>query len=357
MNKTTNLMIGAIAAATLSTTALAQTTITVSTWAGPNHGINTIVWPTWKAWIEEATEGRVTVDVIHDMGPPASQMEMVADGIADATWVFHGYNTGRFQLTKLPEFPTFQEFSSENASSAYWHTHQEYLAAAGEHRGVDVVAAGVHGPGWIFSSEQYETLEDLKGKRIRVGGGVMGDLSNALELTGVALPPTGVYEAGSQGVIDGAMLVPEGLRSFRVAEIFPYTLTVDGGFYRGSFTIVVNPMIWDEMSPEDREAVESVSGERLSRLFGYMMDVVDVRGVDFAEELGHTFTKLGDEDLNTLKSMSDSMIAEWAESVSENRNVDAMAAIEFYREQLVAAAEEESVSSLVPDELVPDDAK
>ena len=169
---------------------------------------------------------------------------------------------------------------------------------------------------------------------------------------GVALPPTGVYEAGSQGVIDGAMLVPEGLRSFRVAEIFPYTLTVDGGFYRGSFTIVVNPMIWDEMSPEDREAVESVSGERLSRLFGYMMDVVDVRGVDFAEELGHTFTELGDEDLNTLKSMSDSMIAEWAESVSENRNVDAMAAIEFYREQLIAAAEEESVSSLVPDELV-----
>ncbi|BBI54279.1 hypothetical protein HORIV_67000 [Vreelandella olivaria] len=57
---------------------------------------------------------------------------------------------------------------------------------------------------------------------------MMGDLSNALNLTGVALPPTGVYEAGSQGVIDGAMLVPEGLRSFRVAEVFPYTLTVDG---------------------------------------------------------------------------------------------------------------------------------
>ena len=357
MNKTTKLMIGAIAAITLSTSALAQTTITVSTWAGPNHGINTIVWPTWKAWIEEATEGRVTVDVIHDLGPPASQMEMVADGIADATWVFHGYNTGRFQLTKLPEFPTFQDFSSENASSAYWHTHQEYLADAGEHRGVDVVAAGVHGPGWIFSSEKYETLEDLKGKRIRVGGGVMGDLSNALELTGVALPPTGVYEAGSQGVIDGAMLVPEGLRSFRVAEIFPYTLTVDGGFYRGSFTIVVNPMIWDQMSPEDREAVESVSGERLSRLFGYMMDVSDVRGVDFAESLGHTFTELGSDDLSTLQRMSDRMIAEWAESVSESRDIDAMAALEFYREQLVTAAQEESISRLVPEEFVSNDSE
>ncbi|WP_299313938.1 TRAP transporter substrate-binding protein [uncultured Halomonas sp.] len=350
MNKTTGLMIGTLTAAVMSTSALAQTTLTVSTWAGPNHGINTMVWPTWKSWIEEATEGRVTVEVVHDMGPPASQMEMVADGIADATWIFHGYNTGRFELTKLPEFPTFEDFSSENASAAYWRTHQEYLAAAGEHRGVDVVAAGVHGPGWIFSREKLETLGDMQGKRIRVGGGVMGDLSNALELTGVALPPTGVYEAGSQGVIDGAMLVPEGLRSFRVAEVFPYTLKVDGGFYRGSFTIAVNPMFWDQVSPEDRAAIEEVSGERLSRLFGYMMDTMDVRGVAFAEEQGHTFTELGADDLETLRGISDDMIADWAESVSSSRGVDAMAAIEFFREQLSAAAGDDSVGDLVPDE-------
>ncbi|MFQ3788540.1 TRAP transporter substrate-binding protein [Halomonas sp. A29] len=352
MRKTANLLIGALAAASLSVAAQAQTTITVSTWAGPNHGINTIVWPTWKAWIEEATEGRVTLDVVHDMGPPASQMEIVADGIADATWVFHGYNTGRFELTKLPEFPTFEDFSSEHASAAYWRTHQGHLAQAGEHRGVDVVAAGVHGPGWIFSREQYSTLDDLMSKRIRVGGGVMGDLSNALELTGVALPPTSVYEAGSQGVIDGAMLVPEGLRSFRVAEIFPHTLKVDGGFYRGSFTIVVNPTIWDRISPEDREAIEAVSGERLSRLFGYMMDTVDVRGVAFAEERGHTFTELNGSDLDTLRGISDALVQEWAETVSQSRGVDGMAAMQYFHEQLAAAAEEEGVASLVPQEFL-----
>ncbi|MGM0983117.1 MAG: TRAP transporter substrate-binding protein [Pseudomonadota bacterium] len=348
MYKTTGLVVGTLTAAIMSTSALAETTITVSTWAGPNHGINTIVWPTWKAWIEEATEGRVTVDVVHDLGPPDSQMAIVADGIADATWVFHGYNSGRFELTKLPEFPTFEEFSSESASAAYWHTHQEYLAEAGEHRGVDVVAAGVHGPGWIFTSDKVETLDELEDQRIRVGGGVMGDLSEALNLTGVALPPTGVYEAGSQGVIDGAMLVPEGLRSFRVAEIFPYTLRVDGGFYRGSFTIVMNPMVWEEISAEDREAIESVSGESLSRLFGYMMDVSDERGVEFAQELGHTFTSLGDEDLETLRNISEEMVADWVEDVSDS-GVDAEAALAYFQEQLAVAAEEDSVADMVPE--------
>ena len=346
MNKTTGLMIGTLTAAIMSTSALAQTTLTVSTWAGPNHGINTMVWPAWGAWIEEATEGRVTVEVVHDMGPPASQMERVADGIADATWVFHGYNTGRFELTKLPEFPTFEDFSSENASAAYWRTHQEYLAEAGEHRGVDVVAAGVHGPGWIFSSEKFETLDDMKGKRIRVGGGVMGDLSNALELTGVALPPTGVYEAASQGVIDGAMLSLEGLRSFRVAEVLPYTLTVDGGFYRGSFSIAMNPMFWDQVSPEDREAIEAVSGERLSRLFGYMMDVVDARGVEFAEEQGNTFTEISAADVDRLRDINEELVTGWSESVSD-RGVDALAAIEFFREQLVEAARHDSIADQI----------
>lgn len=351
MNKATRLLFGAaaIAGMGLTTPVLAQTTINISTWGGPSHGINTIVWPTWGAWIEEATEGRVTVEVVHDMGPPAAQMAIVADGIADATWVFHGFTPGRFELTKVPEFPIFEDFSSEVASAAYWRTHQEYLAQAGEHRGIDVVAVGVHGPGQIFTNQKVETLGALAEQRIRVGGGMMADLSNALELTGVALPPTGVYEAASQGVIDGAMLSLEGLRSFRVAEVLPHTLTVDGGFYRGSFSIAMNPMFWDRVSAEDRAAIEAVSGEPLSRLFGHMMDVVDARGVAFAEEQGNTFTALGEADVERLRSIADELITDWSVSVAD-RSEDAMAAVEYFRAQLGEAAEGESIADRVVSE-------
>ncbi|WP_416138706.1 TRAP transporter substrate-binding protein [Halomonas sp. HK25] len=348
MNKFARLTLGTVAVTSmaLSLPALAQTTLTVSTWGGPNHGINTLVWPTWGAWIEEATEGRVTLEVVHDMGPPAAQMEIVADGIGDVTWVFHGFNPGRFELTKLPEFPTFEDFTSEDASAAYWRTHQEYLAAAGEHRGIDVVAVGVHGPGQIFTRNHVEGLDDLAGLRVRVGGAIMGDLSNALGLTGVALPPTGVYEAASQGVIDGAMLSLEGLRSFRVAEVLPHTLTVDGGFYRGSFAIAMNPMFWDQISPEDRVAIEEVSGEHLSRLFGYMMDVVDARGVEFAEEQGNTFTRISDADVDRLRDINEELLADWSAAVAD-RGVDAMAAIAYFSEQLVEAAESERIADRV----------
>jgi TRAP-type C4-dicarboxylate transport system substrate-binding protein len=348
MKITHRLMIGAVAAfgVSLGTAAQAQETITVSTWGGPNHGVNTIVWPTWKAWIEEATEGRVTVEVVHDMGPPAAQMEIVADGIADASWIFHAHMAGRFLATQLPEFPTFEEFSSEDAAAAYWHTHQEHLAQANEHRGVDVLAMGVHGPGQIFTRTQVDSLDGLSGKRLRVGGGVMSGLADAMGVTGVAIPPTGVYEAASQGVVDGAMLTLESLRSFRVVEVAPHTLTVDGGFYRGSFAIVMNPMFWDQISPEDREAIESVSGENLSRLFGYMMDVSDESGVEFGKERGATFTEVSEEDIEKLRGVTEELIANWSSDVAE-RGIDAETALEHFREQLALAAESEGIADRV----------
>ncbi len=94
------------------------------------------------------------------------------------------------------------------------------------------------------------------------------------------------------------------------------------------------------------------SGERLSRLFGYMMDTVDVRGVEFAEERGHTFTELNGNDLEALRSISDTLVEEWAASVADSRGVDGMEAMRYFHEQLAAAAEEESVASLVPQEFL-----
>ncbi|TQE98838.1 MAG: TRAP transporter substrate-binding protein [Spiribacter salinus] len=306
-----------------------QTTLTVSSWGSPEHGVNSIVWPTYKKWIEEATDGRVTLEVVYDLAAPPGQMDAVYDGVADITWHFHGLTPGRFNMAKLPEFPYFEPVSSEVAAAAYWRTHQEHLDRVGEHQGLKLLGLGMHGPGLIYTREPADSLDDLQDMRIRVGGGVMGDIIDGLGIRGVNLPPTEVYEAASQGVIDGILLNPEALRSFRVAEVAPHVLRVPGGMYRGSFSLIMNRNTWQSLSAEDQEAIESVSGERLSRLFGHMMDIEDERGYEFGEEHDVTITEASDSFIQAVRDVSADLEAQWQKK-AEAEGVDGEAAMAMY---------------------------
>ncbi|MED5390664.1 MAG: C4-dicarboxylate ABC transporter substrate-binding protein, partial [Pseudomonadota bacterium] len=112
-------------------TLFAQEVLNISSWAPPTHHMNAVVWPTWGKWVEEATEGRVTAKIEYKLASPLKQFELVRDGVADAAWIFHGYNT-RYVATQAVEMPNLGT-SAEAASVAYWRVHQKYLAKADEH--------------------------------------------------------------------------------------------------------------------------------------------------------------------------------------------------------------------------------
>lgn len=129
-----------ILAATLATlasttAAFADKTMVISSWLPPSHVMNDTVWPEFISRIEAATEGRVTGKIEYQLASPPSQADLIEDGGADAAWIFHGYNPGRFVTTKLIEIPGL-EGDSAAASAAHWRAHDQILGAANEHDGV-----------------------------------------------------------------------------------------------------------------------------------------------------------------------------------------------------------------------------
>jgi len=325
---------GLLLLASASANAAPEKVLKISSWASPNHGINKVVWPTWGEWIKEATEGRVEVKIEYDLAPPQSQIDVVTDGIGDVTWIFHGHKAGRFKLTQLPEIPTFKGgVSSELASKAYWNTYEKYLKKGKEHRGVKVMAVGVHGPGQLITKDKVTSLSDVKGKKIRVGGGVISNIAKDMKVTPVFIPTPKVYESLSQGVVEGTYLPVESLSSFRLAEVANNTLMFPGGLYRGSFAIVMNPDAFEDISKKDRDAIMAVSGEKLSRLFGKMMDDYDNNAYAKAKASGHVFTDASPELVSELKSMTTEIIDGWYKT-AKKRKVDGPAAFEYYQEQL-----------------------
>ena len=119
--------------------------------------------------IEKATEGRVKVKMEYGLGHPKTMFELVEDGVADASWSYHGYVPGRFKLTSIVEQPMLG-VSAEAASVAHWRIHQKYLAQGGEHEGVILAALFTHGPGQIQMAKPIASLSELKGKKISVTG-------------------------------------------------------------------------------------------------------------------------------------------------------------------------------------------
>ena len=324
-------LIGGVAAVALAWTAAgqAETVLRVSSWAPPTHGINAVVWPTWGKWIEEATQGRVKIKVEYGLGSPPAQPDLIRDGVADVSWIFHGYNPGRFLLTQVVELPGLGT-SAEAASVAYWRVYEKYLAVANEHKGLKVIGLTSHGPGIIHTKKPINSLADLKGLKIRIGGGVSGAVGKALGVVGVQVPAPKVYETLAQGVADGIFMPMETKKSFRLKEVTPYSLIMPGGLYYGSFAFIMNPARFASLSKQDQDAILSVSDEKLSRLAGKMWDDADKVGLADAKAAGNTITVADDAMKKRYYEMVAPIETRWLNAAGA-MGIDASAALSELR--------------------------
>ena len=256
----------------------ADYTLTVSSWAPPTHGVNAKLWPTLIEMIEDATGGKVTAQIKYRLGPPPAQMDLVQDGAADLSWIFHGYQAGRFTATKLIELPGYRG-DAEAASVAYWRVHEAHLAAADEHKGVKLIGLMTHGPAHLHSARKVTSLDQVAGMKLRVPGGVGGDAGAALGATGIQVPAPKVYETLASNAADGVVMPFEARKGFKLTEVAQNVYEMPGGLYRGSFALIMNRETFDGLPEALRTALdEKVFGEPASRMAGAVWDEIDVAG-------------------------------------------------------------------------------
>jgi len=312
----------------LSASAVAETVLRVATWLPPGHAMNAEMWPTWGKWIEEATEGRVKIKLEYGMGHPKSMFDLVEDGVVDASFSYHGYVPGRFKLPQIAEQPGLG-VNAEAASVALWRVQNKYFTKADEFEGLTLAAIFTHGPGYVHTIKPISSLADLKGKKIRIGGGIQSDLGKRLAITPIAAPGSKVYEMLQQGVIDGVFMPMGEQQSLRLYEVAPNVLAVPGGMYLGSFSIFINPDFLANLPKKDRDAIMSVSGEKLSAMAGSAWDNADAKGLTFAKNNGVTVTS-NKQLAQEFKQISKGLDDEWVESV-KSKGVDAEAALKELR--------------------------
>lgn len=323
-------------AAGLGNARAADHELIISSWAPPAHGMNAIMWPKLIKMIEQATDGKVTAKIRYKLASPPAQFDLIQDGAADLTWIFHGYNPGRFTATKLIELPGY-EGNAEAASVAHWRAHAKFLAKNKEHRGVKLIALMTHGPGQIHSNKEIKSLADIKGLKLRLPGGVASDAGAVLGATGIKVPAPKVYETLASKAADGVAMPMETRKGFKLIEVAKNVFEMPGGFYRGSFAVIMNEAKFKSLPAKYQAALDKIFGENLSRVAGAVWDQTD--------EIGRKATlATKDNKIITASEADQKAYAKIAADIRAKvikqvaaKGIDAKAAVAYIAEQMKAA--------------------
>jgi TRAP-type transport system periplasmic protein len=314
--------------------AQAQTVLTASSWLPPTHTLS----ETQKAWcaqVEAKTSGKFKCNILPRAvaGAPAT-FDAVRNGLADLSFTVHGYTPGRFETTKIAEFP-FLGNTSEPVSVAFQRLYEKTPAMAEEHKGVKVLAVFTHGPGIVFNTKRsIVKIDDLSGLKFRVGGGMVNEISKALAMNVTLKPAPESYELLSSGVMDGTLFPAESVESFKIDKVIKYGTQFPGGLYNTSFVFMMNQAKYDALPADVKKVVDEMSGEVAARQFGQGWDKVDRRGLAFMQANGVQMNKADPAFVKAVTEKTAPLVDSWAKAAEAKGMKDPKKALADMRAQI-----------------------
>jgi len=317
--------------------ALAQTTLTMSSWVSPQHHLTANVLQGWANEVEKATNGRVKFTMLpkHPSAPPGT-FDAVRDGLVDLSYVTASYTPARHILPLMPELPGGGETALINSvaySRIYWkHFHQ-----VGEYKGVKLLGVFTHGPGQMFTKKPVTGIADVQGLKIRTGGGVAESVAKALGASAFVKPAPESYELLSSGVADGVFFPLESIISFKLDTVLEQATLFPGGMYSSAFGFFMNEDKWNKLPKADQEAIEKISGEHIARLAGKSWDDADQKGMDALKKSGVKIVNANPAFVAEVKKRSAPIIDDWI-TKARAKGVDAGKTLTEFHEELKKVA-------------------
>ena len=312
----------------------AQTVLTVSSWVPPTHTLST-AQKEWCDLLEKNTSGKMKCNILpRSVTAATGTYDAVKNGLADVSFTVHGYTPGRFIFTQMSEFP-FLGNTSEPISMAFNKVAMKNPQFIAEHQGVKVLALFTHGPGIVFNTKRPVTnVAELGGLKWRVGGGMVNDISKALNMNVTLKPAPESYELLAGGVMDGTLFPAESTESFRIDKLIKHATVFPGGLYNTSFVFMMNPAKYDKLTAEEKKAVDAISGETAARIFGRGWDRVDRRGMALMQANNVQIVKADAAFVADVKSRTASLEQKWIKDAEAKGLKDAAKVLAEFRAEI-----------------------
>ncbi len=257
----------------------------------------------WAQSVEAASGGSLKIVLDKSaLAKPPGQYDLSKNGIRDISWGVAGYTPGLMQLYRMAEVP-FATPDAETGSPGLVSWYMKHGFQNIEFKGTHFLTGWVHGPGLLHSKKKITTLEDLKGVKIRVGGGGVL-IAKSLGAVPVAMSAPKAHESLQRGTTDAAFFPWEAVKGFKLVKLAKHHLVIPGGLYTTSFWLTMNKKKFAGLPAKARNALSAMGGVTGARVIGRRWDDADKAGKELAIKNGNTITPIsGSENKRWAKAV------------------------------------------------------
>lgn len=214
--------------------------------------------------------------------------EGIGKGLADVGYLLTAYSPSDYPYSNmgadLSMVMALDNRVEEQEGYAYSGAMLEYIMLNCDEcqdefsKNNQVYTSVVSTPSYVmFCNDPVDSVESVKGKRLRTSGAPWARWARAFDAQPVALPVGEVYEALSQGVVDCSFLSPTELTNFNLIEVVRnITTDVPGGLYAAGGASTLNKSKWDKFSVEEKEAFLKAGSVMAAEItYGYQTQAID----------------------------------------------------------------------------------
>lgn len=290
-------------------------TIRVADTLPPTHYFVRNATKYWMDEVAKRSDGALKIEYYGSgqLGKVDAMLTLTTSGLADVGYIPPSTYPDKMPLSGVAELPGMYSTSCA-ATNAYWRMANDGFLAQTEYKqlGVRVMFAAVLAPYQALTKAKFDSLQDLKGRKLRAAGGPQNDLVKRLDAVPVRIAAQEQFESLSRGTIDGSIYPLPSVKPYDLDQYLKFS-TQGLSFGTGVISYMISEKKLASLPPNLRQLLIDVGQETTKRACE-QVDKDDVAAADELKARGVTFVSVSSADKKRLDEAAAEVAREWAAS-------------------------------------------
>jgi TRAP-type C4-dicarboxylate transport system substrate-binding protein len=258
--------------------------------------------------IEKATNGELKVR-LHLAGTLQINASNITQAVGENVVQIGDdlFNSGNIPVAGIPRLPmliqSYEDFAKADA------VLKPYIEKAFGQKGSTVLASYTYPMQFIWGRKKLESLDDIKGMKLRVAQPEQGEFVRRFGGTSITMSAPEVPSALDRGVVDGIFTAGVGAVLWKDLLKYGYVLIVN---VNNSY-FIANTEAYNKLSPDLQAKLRKVAADA-ARWDEDTMKKEEADSVQTLTAVGYTFTKAKPEEIARAVDAMKPYWDEWAKS-------------------------------------------